>query len=153
MNAFHLALEGGDLGITLPFYTDILGCERGPGEEGLWQDVDFWGHELTLHRTEPRHHENKSHRERHKVETGLVCVPHFGIHLAFSEWEIIRQAVHNSYGYLDTPITRFKGTEYQQETFFIEDPNFNVIEIKTIPGTLITMQQQTAVFNDNEQQI
>ena len=35
-NCFHLAVEGGKLELTLPFYTTILGCELGPSEEGKW---------------------------------------------------------------------------------------------------------------------
>ena len=53
-NCFHLAIEGGKLTDTLPFYTDILECKLGPFEEGKWQDIDFWGNELTLHETTPR---------------------------------------------------------------------------------------------------
>ena len=29
-------------------------------------------------------------------------------------------------------ILRFKGTKYEQETFFVKDPNENVLEIKTL---------------------
>ena len=42
-NIFHLAIEGGKLETTLPFYTDILGCKLDMAEEGRWQDIDFWG--------------------------------------------------------------------------------------------------------------
>ena len=79
-NCFHLAVEGGKLELTLPFYTTILGCELGPSEEGKWQDIDFWGNELTLHESEPRK-QKSSDRERHDVDMGAVCVPHFGVHL------------------------------------------------------------------------
>ena len=34
--------------------------------------------------------------------------------------------------YYDEPYLRFKGTKYEQETFFIKDPNENVLEIKTL---------------------
>ena len=53
-NIFHFAVEGGFLKTTLPFYTQILGCELGPCEPGRWQDIDFWGNELTLHESPPR---------------------------------------------------------------------------------------------------
>ena len=29
------------------------------------------------------------------------------------------------------PYTRFKGTDFEQNTFFVEDPNGNVLELKT----------------------
>ena len=30
------------------------------------------------------------------------------------------------------PYLRFKGTKYEQETFFVKDPNENILEIKTL---------------------
>ena len=34
--------------------------------------------------------------------------------------------------YHDEPYLRFKGTKYEQETFFVKDPNENILEIKTL---------------------
>ena len=34
--------------------------------------------------------------------------------------------------YIDPPYRRFKGDKYDQETFFIADPNNNILEIKTM---------------------
>ena len=61
---------------------------------------------------------------------GDVCVPHFGVHLSMEDYRRVRENVENNGGFLDTPYIRFEGTDYQQETFFVEDPNFNVLEIK-----------------------
>jgi len=126
---FHLAIEGGDLSITVPWYERVLGCKRDMAEEGKWQDVDFFGNELTLHATEHRLSKGDD-RHRHSVDMGEVCVPHFGIHLPLVEYNRIRLMVQENGGFLDTPYTRFENTDYQQETFFVEDPNFNVLEIK-----------------------
>ena len=133
-NIFHLAIPAGELKISLPFYTDILGCKLGPSENGKWQDVDFWGNELTLHETEQRV-EKGQERERHEVEMGKVCVPHFGIHLQWDVFSIVKKNVKEQVGFLDEPYVRFAGLLTQQETFFVEDPNFNVIEIKSIQGS------------------
>mgnify|MGYP000400631818 CR=1 FL=1 len=38
----------------------------------------------------------------------------------------------NGTKYYDEPYLRFKGTKYEQETFFVKDPNENVLEIKTL---------------------
>ena len=35
----------------------------------------------------------------------------------------------------DEPYIRFEGLDTQQETFFIEDPNYNMLEIKSIQGS------------------
>ena len=130
-NRFHLAIEGGKLENTLPFYTDVLGCKLDMAEEGRWQDVDFWGNELTLHESTPRVGKGPD-RHRHEVDMGEVCVPHLGIHLPYDEYQRVRASVKDSVGFLDTPYVRFEGTDYEQETFFVEDPNYNVLEIKSM---------------------
>ena len=49
-NRFHLAVEAGDLSLTVEWYQEVLGCKLDTSElgseKGLWQDVDFWGNEL-----------------------------------------------------------------------------------------------------------
>ena len=73
---FHLAVPAGDLKDSVHFYEKILECKLGNREEGKWIDVDFWGNELTLHKTNM-----KLPSERHEVDMGSVPVPHFGVHL------------------------------------------------------------------------
>jgi hypothetical protein len=34
--------------------------------------------------------------------------------------------------YTDKPYRRFVGSKFEQETFFVEDPNGNVLEMKTM---------------------
>ncbi len=126
-NSFHLALPAGDLRVTEKFYTEILGCKIGNREKNKWVDIDFWGNELTLHQTKM-----KLPRERHDVDMGNVPVPHFGVHLKKDVFEKIKtKLVENKISYIDKPYTRFKGTKFEQNTFFIEDPNGNVLELKT----------------------
>ena len=126
-NSFHLAIPAGDLQMAEKFYTEILGCKSGNREKGKWVDIDFWGNELTLHQTKM-----KLPRERHDVDMGNVPVPHFGVHLKKDIYERIRKNLEtNNIKYVDKPYTRFKGTEFEQSTFFIEDPNGNVLELKT----------------------
>ena len=126
-NSFHLALPAGNLEKTEKFYTEVLECKAGNREEGKWVDIDFWGNELTLHQTEM-----KLPRERHDVEMGSVPVPHFGVHLKKEVFNHIKSNLkNNNIKYIDKPYTRFKGTKFQQNTFFIEDPNGNVLELKT----------------------
>ena len=127
-NPFHLAVPAGDLSIATNFYEKILGCKLGNKEEGKWVDVDFWGNELTLHKTEM-----KLPRERHDVDMGNVPVPHFGVHLDKGVFNKIKENLKtNNIKYLDEPYTRFKGKEEEQQTFFIEDPHGNVLELKTL---------------------
>lgn len=124
----HLAIPAGDLKNTVKFYTDVLGCSLGNSEEGRWVDVNFWGNELTLHQSEER-----LPNMRHDVDMGAVLVPHFGIHLTQEDFDGLKERIAAAgLEYIDPPYRRFKGDIYEQETFFISDPNNNVLEIKTM---------------------
>lgn len=124
----HLAIPAGDLEQTVKFYTEVLGCTLGNREVGRWVDVDFWGNELTLHQSE-----EKLPTVRHDVDMGAVAVPHFGIHLTQSDFDGVKDRIKAAgLEYIDKPYRRFKGDKYEQETFFIADPNQNVLEIKTM---------------------
>ena len=130
-NPFHLAVPAGDLGIATKFYVDVLGCKLGNREEGKWVDVDFWGNELTLHKTEM-----KLPNERHDVDMGNVPVPHFGVHLKKDVFNKIKENLKaNKIKYLDEPYIRFKGRKEEQETFFVEDPHGNILELKTLQNS------------------
>ena len=130
-NPFHLAVPAGDLGVATKFYVNVLGCKLGNKEEGKWVDVDFWGNELTLHRTEM-----KLPNERHDVDMGNVSVPHFGVHLDKNVFNKIKENLKsNNIKYLDEPYTRFKGKKEEQETFFIKDPHGNILELKTLQNS------------------
>ena len=125
-NCFHLAIPCGDLEVAKKFYSETLGC-RLDNSAQEWADVDFWGNELTLHKSE-----HKLDNERHDVDMGNVPVPHFGVHLEKKIFDKIKSNLETKkISYIDKPYTRFKGTEFEQNTFFIEDPNGNVLELKT----------------------
>ena len=85
-NAFHLAIPAGDLITATKFYVDILGCKLEMEKKGKWVDVDFWGNELTLHKTDM-----KLPSERHDVDMGNVPVPHFGVHLEPDVFDQIKE--------------------------------------------------------------
>ena len=133
INRFHLAIPAGDLDVAIKFYCDLLGCNRGNAEftyPDAWADIDFWGNELTLHATEP----NKSNKkERHNVDMGNVSVPHFGVHLDAEAFKNLKERlIQKKVKFIDPPYIRFKGEKKEQETMFVEDPNGNSLEIKTM---------------------
>ena len=138
-NRFHLAIAAGDLDVAIKFYCDMLGCKRGKAEfkyPDAWADINFWGNELTLHASDPDK-ANKS--ERHNVDMGNVSVPHFGVHLDAQSFKNLKQRlIEKKIEFIDPPYIRFKGELKEQETMFIEDPNGNCMEIKTMknPNTL-----------------
>ena len=60
-STFHLAIPVTSIEQAEKFYCDLLGCKKGNYEEGKWQDINFWGNELTLHEADhalpnERHH-------------------------------------------------------------------------------------------------
>ena len=127
-NCLHLAIPAGDLEVAKTFYCDVLGCKTGNSEEGRWVDIDFWGNELTLHQSVER-----LPTVRHDVDMGAVAVPHFGIHLSEDEFNNLKKRIEDAgLEYLDKPYRQFIGDEFEQETFFIEDTNGNVLEMKTM---------------------
>ena len=128
---FHLAIPAGNLDTAIDFYKNVLECKLGNGEKDKWIDVDFWGNELTLHQSKPRQSDSLE-RHRHSVDMGEVLVPHLGIHLPLEEYQRVKSSVASTVGFVDKPYIRFEDTDYQQETFFVEDPNFNVLEIKSM---------------------
>ena len=129
-NCFHLAIPCGNLEIAKKFYSETLGC-RLDNSAQEWADVDFWGNELTLHKTDM-----KLPSERHEVDMGSVPVPHFGVHLEPNVFDKIKVNLEkNKINYLDKPYTRFDGKAEQQETFFIKDPHGNILELKTLKNS------------------
>ena len=52
-----------------------------------------------------------------------------------SSFDLIKEKIEASIGFYDNPYIRFEGQNTQQETFFVEDPNYNMLEIKSIQGT------------------
>ena len=126
-NCFHLAIPCGDLEKAKHFYNEVLGC-RLDNSAQEWADVDFWGDELTLHGSA-----QKLENERHDVDMGNVSVPHFGVHLSRKNFDDLKNRLkEKKVKYHDEPYLRFKGTEYEQETMFVQDPNNNILEIKTL---------------------
>ena len=112
---FHLAVPAGDLKDSVHFYEKILECKLGNREEGKWIDVDFWGNELTLHKTNM-----KLPSERHEVDMGSVPVPHFGVHLDAITFKNLKQRlIDKNIKFIDPPYIRFKGEDIEQETMFL----------------------------------
>ena len=140
---FHLAIPVENLNKAIEFYCNVLGCKRGNSEDkppDSWCDIDFWGNELTLHASSC-----KQTGERHDVDMGNVSVPHFGVHFEAEDFKAIKERIiQNNIKFIDKPYIRFKGEVLEQETMFIEDPNGNVLELKTMvnPDALWTTNTQ-----------
>ncbi|MFT4940830.1 MAG: extradiol dioxygenase family protein [Paraglaciecola sp.] len=142
-NCFHMAIPAGDLNVAKAFYCGVLGCATGNSEDGHWVDINFWGNELTLHQSE-----ECLPTVRHDVDMGNVSVPHFGAHLSEDDFQNLKKRIAAAkLEYFDQPYRRFVGSEFEQETFFIKDPNGNVLEIKTMlnPSVLFKVTDSSLV--------
>ena len=134
---FHLAITVESIEESKAFYCDLLGCELG-NYENDWIDINFWGHELTLHKATE---EEQMLTKRHHVDMADVCVPHFGVHLEAKDFAEVKKRIEASeIDYFDNPYRRFVGSKFEQETFFVEDPNGNVLEIKTMSNPEILFE-------------
>jgi extradiol dioxygenase family protein len=125
MNRFHYSFFVSDIERAREFYVNRLGCAVGR-ETHTWIDIDFFGHELSLHRGTPHPYSLCGEVDRMKVP-----MPHFGIALDLKQWEAaIAQIGKAGVAFLIDPISRFEGLPGEQRTAFIADEDGNAIEIK-----------------------
>ena len=125
MPPFHLAFPVDDIEATRGFYAGLLGCREGRSSKG-WVDFDFFGHQITAHRSP-----GQARVPRNPVDGEAVPVRHFGAVLEWSAWETLadkfRAAEHP---FLIAPRVRFRGQIGEQGTFFVLDPSGNALEFK-----------------------
>ena len=122
---FHLAFPVHDLAAARSFYGGLLGCREGRSSAS-WVDFDFFGHQLVAH-LQPA----GVPRATNAVDGDDVPVAHFGVILAWEEWErwsgTLRAA---GVRFLIEPHVRFRGRAGEQATMFFLDPSGNALEFK-----------------------
>ncbi len=124
---FHLALPVTDLNQTLSFYTDLLGCSTGRSSQH-WVDIDFFGHQVVLHKVEPDQHPAT---QTNAVDGHAVPALHFGPILAWDEFEALAERLRQAATeFVIEPYLRFAGRKGEQATMFIADPSGNHLEFK-----------------------
>ena len=86
LSPFHLALPVVDLDASRRFYIDILGCHI--GRSALrWVDINFWGHQLSLHLDETL---DGSTISTNAVDGDDVPTKHFGVILEWDRFEQLK---------------------------------------------------------------
>ncbi|MFW5815248.1 MAG: VOC family protein [Wenzhouxiangella sp.] len=124
---FHLALPVTDLDDTLRFYTDVLGCATGRSAE-RWVDLDFFGHQLVLHRVAPQDHPTAA---TNPVDGHAVPASHFGPVLDWDDFQTMADRLRTAgIDFVIEPYVRFAGRKGEQATLFIADPSGNHLEFK-----------------------
>ncbi|MEM8984473.1 MAG: VOC family protein [Pseudomonadota bacterium] len=126
MNPFHLAVPVTDLAETRRFYTQTLGLPIGREDE-RWLDIDFFGHQVTLHLTD-----TTESSPTNAVDGEDVPVRHFGVVVSLATWDTLAAAMREAkIGFVIEPVIRFAGEIGEQRTFFVRDPSGNVLEFKS----------------------
>ena len=123
---FHLAFPVDDLAAARRFYGEVLGCPEGRSSE-RWIDFDFFGHQIVTHLVEHRVDRAGSNA----VDGDDVPVPHFGVVLDPSRWNILAERLRAAgTHFIIEPRTRFAGEPGEQSTMFLLDPAGNALEFK-----------------------
>ncbi|MEM6817680.1 MAG: VOC family protein [Pseudomonadota bacterium] len=124
---FHLALPVTDLDETRRFYTELMGCRTGR-EASRWVDLDFFGHQVTLHLVDA----NDVSDHHNDVDSDRVPASHFGVILKPLDWrELADRLVAAGVKFIIEPKIRFEGQVGEQATMFFRDPSGNALEFKS----------------------
>ena len=123
---FHLAYHVHDLNVARDFYCNLLGCKEGRSTD-TWVDIDFFGHQLSLHLGTPFAVTNTG-----KVGEHMVPMPHLGIILQMNDWRQLADVLSagDKVKFVIPPSVRFSGEAGEQATMFFLDPSGNPIEVK-----------------------
>jgi extradiol dioxygenase family protein len=125
---FHLAVPVDDLDAARHFYGTVLNCPEGRSAPH-WIDFDLYGHQFVVHyRPKP---ENPEPVVYSSVDNHQVPIPHFGIVLAWSDWqEMAKRLEIANTDFVIKPYVRFEGETGEQATMFFFDPAGNALEFK-----------------------
>jgi uncharacterized protein len=117
---FHLAFPIYDVGATLRFYVDGLGCTVGRRSKHA-VTLSLAGHQLVAHVVPDQSSKQKG-----------IYPRHFGlIFLSQQEWQALAdRAKDKDLTFYQQPRVRFPGTRIEHRTFFLEDPSHNLLEFK-----------------------
>jgi extradiol dioxygenase family protein len=127
LQPFHLAIPVNDLAAAEQFYTRILGCRIGRRSDN-WIDFDLYGHQLVCHLTQQA---AVPDLPSNVVDGEHVPVPHFGVVLAWPDWEALARHLRScDIKFIIEPTVRFAGKPGEQGTLFFADPAGNRLEFK-----------------------
>lgn len=120
MPIFHLAIPIKDITQAKQFYVDGLGCQVGR-ETDRAIILNFYGHQLVGHMTEEA-----------LAPQNSIYPRHFGIIFPTQQnWEIVWQRANDQQLKIyQSTKHRFPGELTEHQTFFLEDPFYNLLEFK-----------------------
>jgi extradiol dioxygenase family protein len=127
LRPFHLAIPVHDLEAAAGFYCGLLNCGTGRSAS-RWLDLDFFGHQVTLHLVESMDRRPASN----PVDGDQVPARHFGVVLDMPDWQsLARRLQQANTAFVIEPRVRFEGKVGEQATMFLMDPSGNALEFKS----------------------
>lgn len=118
-----------DLEETRRWYTKTFGCAIGRESPGEWIDFDFFGHQVSAHRSPAA---VEAAAKTNVVDADDVPVRHFGVVLPWERWHALAARLQEErVAFLIAPKVRFQGKVGEQATMFLVDPSGNAIELKS----------------------
>jgi len=127
LQPYHLAIPAHDLGAAEAFYCGSLGCGKGRSD-ACWMDLDFFGHQLTLHLVE----DVDVAASANLVDGDQVPSRHFGVVLEMTTWQALADRLEQAgCEFLTAPRIKFQGEVGEQATMFLFDPSGNALEFKS----------------------
>ena len=127
LRPFHLAIPVTDLAAAERFYCGLLGCNKGR-TASRWIDLDFFGHQVTLHLVD----DDGSATISNPVDGDAVPARHFGVVLDMDAWHSLAEKLERGgCDFLISPRIRFQGEVGEQATLFLYDPASNALEFKS----------------------
>lgn len=117
---FHLAFPVTDIAQTKEFYVKGLGCQVGR-ETPCALILNLYGHQIVAHVTKEA-----------LIPQKTIYPRHFGlIFTREADWEaLLLQAKQNKLCFREEAKRRFVGQLTEHRTFFLEDPFYNLLELK-----------------------
>lgn len=125
---FHLSIPVAELDPAKRFYVEVLGATSGRVSTE-WLDVLLWGHQITL-----------QHQPAQTLPLDQQGKRHFGVVLPWTEWELeVKRLKALDISFLREPIVLLEGTAQEQAKFYLNDPSYNVIEVKAYRNCASTL--------------
>jgi extradiol dioxygenase family protein len=126
LSPFHIAFPVHDLAAARAFYGGVLGCPEGRSDD-QWIDFNLFGHQIVAHLKSGM----TAHVHHNPVDGHDVPIPHFGVVLPMSDWEMLAARMKAAgTTFVIEPCIRFKGQPGEQATMFFLDPSGNALEFK-----------------------
>ncbi len=128
LSPFHLAIPVYDLAAARQFYGEVFHLDEGRSS-AQWVDFNFFGHQLVIH--EHPQTASQAHAHKNVVDGHDVPVPHFGVVLAWDQWQALADRLKSQgTDFVIEPCIRFKAQVGEQATMFLFDPCGNALEFK-----------------------